>query len=64
MDKHRGYYALWNKSEKDNYYILSNMYIILKYEIRNKNRLTDIEYKLVVIIWESARGRGKIGVWG
>ena len=30
---------------------------------RNRNRLTDIENKLVVIKGEREVGRGKLGVW-
>ena len=31
--------------------------------LQNRNRLIDIENKLVIISWEREGGKGKIGAW-
>ena len=36
---------------------------MIQMNLQNRNRLTDIENKLVVTSWKREVGRGKIGVW-
>ena len=67
MDAPRYYYIEWSKYEKDKYIIymwnLQNDYYKWTY-LQNKNRLTDIEIKLMVTSRDGGGWVGsKLGVW-
>ena len=64
MDGLGWYYAKWNKSEKDKYYMLSLICIIWDIQQTSEynkkgSRLTDIENKLWVIIRDRECGGAK-----
>ena len=68
MDGPRGYYAKWNKSDRERQmpYDFTYMWNLKKWYkwtyLQNRNRLTDIENKLMVTKGETV-GRDKLGIW-
>ena len=59
MVGHRDYHTEWSKSDKDKYHLISLIY--LKYYtnefiLKNRNRLTDIENKLMATKEEKCGG--------
>ena len=69
MDGPRDCHTKWSKPGRDKYHIISLIYGILKKDtnkwtyLQNRNRLTDIENKLMVTKGERS-GRDKLEVWG
>ena len=65
MDGPRDYHTEWSKPDKDKYHMIS-LYVESKIwhkwtYLWNRNRLTDIENKLMVIKGEGRWGRDKLG---
>ena len=69
MDGSRAYHTEWSKSDRERQisYDISYMRNLKKWYkwtyLQNRNRLTDIENKLMVTKGISAVGRDKLGVW-
>ena len=68
MDWPRDYHAKWSESDRerqipyDTAYMWSQKKMIQTNSLQNRNRLTDIENKLMVTKGE-AGGRNKLGIW-
>ena len=62
MDGSRGYYAKWNKSEKDKYFMISLICGVYKNKT-NKNTLMDTENKQVVAREEEGEGVKQVKGW-
>ena len=62
MDGSRGYYAKWNKSEKDKYFMISLICGAYKNKT-NKNTLMDTENKQVVAREEEGEGVKQVKGW-
>ena len=67
MDRTRDYHIMW-KTERQISYDITYMWNLKKWYkwtyLQNRNRLTDIENKLIVARGDSGSGRDKLGVWG
>ena len=55
MDECRGYYAEWNKTEKDKYSMVSLIFRIQK-ERKKTAELTETESRLTVRVWGGGGG--------
>ena len=64
MDRPRGYFAGWNKSDREILYFVAYMWALKNKPmyIRDRDRLTDIENELVITKGERKGRRGKLGV--
>ena len=54
---------MWTLKNNTNEYIYIYIYMYVCMYIKNRNRLTDIEDKLLVTKGEKKMGRDKLGVW-
>ena len=65
MDRPRGYFAGWNKSDREILYFVTYMWALLKNKpmyMQDGDRLTDIENELVITKGERKGRRVKLGV--
>ena len=63
MDGPRDYHTMWSKSDKDNIYDITYMWMLKRWQkriyLQNRNRMTDFENKLMIPKGESD-GKGQI----